>query len=94
MDPDNPNIRVIQPLPNGEELDDDNPPTPVVKTFVETIDLLYDPEQTKLPSFSPEELLGRTFLHDTPDGQHVHATIMKRLNELDHDNQRKNQIPH
>ena len=90
MDPDNPNIRVIQPPPDGEEVDDDNPtpPTPVVKTFVETIDPLYDPEHTRLPSFSPEELLGRTFLHDTPDGQRVHATIMKRLNELDHDNQR------
>ena len=32
-----------------------------------------------LPQFSPEELLGLTFLYDTGDGEHVHAKIVKKI---------------
>ena len=52
----NPNIRVLHPLSDREELEE--PAVPIVKTLTETIDPEYDPKKTKLPKFSPEELLG------------------------------------
>ena len=76
LDPANPNIRVLHQVPDGE---DEEPDNPVVKRLVEHIDPAYDPEKTKLPKFSPEELLGLTFLYDTPDGQKVRAEVIKEL---------------
>ena len=71
LDPANPNVQILQPPSDGEEEADDHAIVPVVKSIVETIDPCYDPEKAKLPTFSPDKLLGRTFLHNTPDGQHV-----------------------
>ena len=42
---------------------------------------------SKLPKFSPEELLSLTFLHDTPDGQCVHAQVIRQINDFDLDQQ-------
>ena len=36
-----------------------------------------------LPQFSPEELLGLTFLHDVGDGECVHAKIVKKILDRD-----------
>ena len=44
--------------------------------------------KTKLPKFSPEELLGLTFLHDTPDGQRVRAEIVRRFEDMESENHR------
>ena len=39
-----------------------------------------------LPQFSPEELLGLTFLYDTGDGEHVCAKIVKKIHDRDAEN--------
>ncbi len=39
-----------------------------------------------LPKFSPEELLGLTFLHELDDGQRVRATISKKILDRDAEN--------
>eukprot|EP00977_Amphora_coffeiformis_P014637 scaffold4144_cov147-Amphora_coffeaeformis.AAC.4 len=46
---------------------------------------LYD-VPIKLPKFSPEELLGLTFLHDVDDGQQVRAKIVKKILDRDAEN--------
>ena len=82
LDPQNPNIWIVQPSHKGEE----EPAIPIVKSLVDTIDPAYDPLKTKLPHFSPEELLGLTFLHDITDGQQVRAEVIKRINDMDGEN--------
>ena len=39
-----------------------------------------------LPRFSPEELLGLTFLYDTGDGERVRAKIVKKIHDKDAEN--------
>ena len=85
MDPNNPNIHVLPPSDNGE---DSEPTILYVHTLTEVTDPLYDPTKTKLPKFSPEELLGLAFLHDTPDGQRVCAQVIQPINDLDLDQQK------
>ena len=82
LDPDNPNVQVLHPSEEGEESELE-PAIPVVKSLVDTIHPEYDPEKVKLPKFSPEELLGLTFLHDTSDGQRVCAEVMRRIRDQD-----------
>ena len=74
----------MQPPVEGEDLD--APAIPVVHTVGEILHPEYDPRKTRLPKFSPEELLGLTYLHDTPDGQRVHAEIVKHINDFDGQN--------
>ena len=83
MDPANPNIRILNPNPEGEE---DEEVIPVVRSIVDHIDPEYDPSKTKLPKFNPEELLGLTFLKDTNDGQRVRAEVIKKINDIDTQN--------
>ena len=45
-----------------------------------------DPFTMELPLFSPEELLGLTFLKECEDGQTLRAKVLKHLNEWDKDN--------
>ena len=79
LNPLNPKIRVLNPEHTGEDME----PTPIVKSIVETIDPAYDPTKVKLPKFSLQELLGLTFLHDTPNGERVRAQVMKRINDME-----------
>jgi hypothetical protein len=91
LDPDNPNLRAETPTagpspnygevkPSGkaillsaaEEIPADDDPL----RFVNRSDL-------KLPSFTPEELLGRTFIRETPDGQKMRAKIVRQLITLE-----------
>jgi len=83
LDPANPNIRVLHPQVEGE---DSEPPIPVVHSLVDSIDPEYDPEKVKLPKFSPDELVGLTFLHDTQDGQRVRAEIVRRFETMESEN--------
>ena len=85
LDPNNPNIRILPPQSDGE-IEAQQEPIPIVKTLREVTRPNEDPLQTKLPMFSPEELLGRTFLLNTPDGQRVRAEVMKRINDMDSEN--------
>ena len=42
-----------------------------------------DPAEVKLPKFSPDELLGRTFLRDGDHGLKYRAKIVKAINDRD-----------
>ena len=48
-----------------------------------------DPVDLKLPLFSPEELIGLTFLLDEEDGQTFRAKVGKKINDKDADNHQK-----
>ena len=45
-----------------------------------------DPSEQKLPRFSIEELMGRSFLLDREDGQRLRAEIVKKINDQDAEN--------
>src|SRR6056297_2877496 len=36
-----------------------------------------------LPRFSPDELIGLSYLHELPDGQKVRAKIVKKTHDMD-----------
>lgn len=46
----------------------------------------FNPEELKLPRFSIEELMGRTFLVDMEDGQSFRAEIIQKINDQDAQN--------
>ena len=46
----------------------------------------FNPEELKLPCFSIEELMGRTFLVDMEDGQRLHAEIIQNINDQEAQN--------
>ena len=45
-----------------------------------------DPAEVKLPRFTIDELMGRTFLLPTEDGQRLRAEIVHKINDLDAQN--------
>ena len=47
----------------------------------------FNPAELKLPRFSIEEPMGRTFLVDTEDGQRLRAEIIQKINDNDAQNQ-------
>ena len=86
LDPENPNIRVLQELlPDGEDEDQENV-TKVVQSLPEAFVPQIDPNNVNLPKFAPDELVGRTFLHDTGNGERVRAEIVKKIEDLDAEN--------
>jgi hypothetical protein len=48
-----------------------------------------DPSGLKLPLFTPEELVGRTFLRSTDDGQTFRAKVVRKMIDNDSDNHQK-----
>ena len=82
-------VDVFPDLLAGEDSDPattDNP-----KIFVkDIIDLLreqgVDAKKIKLPTFSPDDLIGRTFLRELPDGQRVRADVFKKVLDKDAEN--------
>jgi hypothetical protein len=46
----------------------------------------------KLPQFSPDELMGRTFLRQLDDGQTYHAKILQNIQGNNAENQNKIKI--
>ena len=71
---------------DSEPATTDNP-----KIFVkDIIDLLreqgVDAKKIKLPTFSPDDLVGRTFLRELPDGQRVRAEVVKKVLDRDAEN--------
>jgi len=54
--------------------------------FSDTLAPEQDPHHVKLPKFSPDELIGLTFLHELDDGQKYRAEIVKRINDMDSSN--------
>ncbi|MDJ0828176.1 MAG: reverse transcriptase domain-containing protein, partial [Rhodobacter sp.] len=49
----------------------------------------YEAEPTALPRWSPDELLGMTFLRDTEDNQTVRAKVVKKILDRDAENHEK-----
>ena len=45
-----------------------------------------DPTQIKLPRFTPDELLGLSFLRTLDDGQVVRAEVAQKINDFDAEN--------
>ena len=73
---------VKDPLfPNRNECHSLNPGdtlTPTSKPVVQSISDYYE-DSIHLPVFSPEELVGMTFLHDTRNGQTIHAKDVQQI---------------
>ena len=46
----------------------------------------FNPEELKLPRFSIEEFMGRTFLVDMEDGQRLRAEIIQKINDQEAQN--------
>ena len=89
------NLRADNPSPkDGEEIDVDdsdidnspcnNSPTFHLKSF--TRDFGSNQSPMILPKFSPEELLQRTFVYPTSNGQKVRTEIIKKIHDADADN--------
>ena len=64
----------------GEEVRD----WPVLSTVSNAMDV--DPSAIDLPKFSPEELLGLTFLRDTESGESLRAKVTRKILDRDADN--------
>ena len=76
---------------DGEIADDDNEAERNRKKFLfSTADIVlpagFDPSELRLPRFSIEELMGRTFLLDRDDGQRLRAEIVRKINDQDAEN--------
>ena len=48
-----------------------------------------DPPNLKLPHFSPDELLGLTFIRDMPDGSKHRASVARKIKDDDAANHQK-----
>jgi hypothetical protein len=51
--------------------------------------LQVDPTDLKLPLFSPDDLLGLTFLKQTEDGQTIRAKVVRKIRDNDSENHQK-----
>ena len=77
LDPDNINYRAEFP---------EEPSAPRDPFVLSSSDIAVpglDPFELNLPKLSPDELVGHTFLHETEDGQRVHAEVIRKLATLD-----------
>jgi hypothetical protein len=80
----NPNLRA--PLsPDGGEISD----KPVLQSANELAGLHTDPSDLKRPLFTPEELIGRTFLRETDDRQAFRAKIVRKILDNESKNHQK-----
>ena len=60
-------------------------PIPKPKPHLTSVQDMFD-VPVSLPRFSPDELIGLTFLHDTGDGERVRAKITKKIKDKDAEN--------
>ena len=64
----------------SEAFDGKSPPS------VHSVSELIDPTSIKMPRFSPDELIGLTFLCELDDGQVVRAKVIKKIHDIDAEN--------
>ena len=57
-----------------------------VKSLSDFLDTGSGPPSLKLPTFSPEQLLGLTFLRETEDGQKIRAKVTRKVMDRDAEN--------
>jgi hypothetical protein len=90
----NPNLRAMNILDdplnlvaNPNPMDGEESGNSAVPKFIHsTADISYperNPSELKLPRFSIEEIMGRTFLFDTKDGQKLRAQVIRKINDQD-----------
>ena len=75
--------RLVRPdnsLPDGGEVKS----KPVLASANDLLNL--DPSAQELPKFSPDELLGLTYLHDVGDGEKMRAKITRKIIDRDAQN--------
>ena len=80
-DPVFPNLNARPPdgsPPDGGEVVSQKP---VISSLNDTLQI--DPSALELPCFSPEELLGLTYLHETENGDKVWAKIVRQVRDRD-----------
>ena len=75
LNPHNPNLRTSFGVGETNE--------PILFSASDLSGLNVDPPNLKLPHFSPDELVGLTFIHDTADGQKFRAKVARKI--VDHD---------
>ena len=89
------NLRADSLIPNNGEDDghnDDVEPQVEVETVRTLSDLLaedhglLESQEIKVPKFTPEELIGLTFLHERDNGDRVRAQVMKKIIDNDAQN--------
>jgi hypothetical protein len=80
----NPNLRAYL-SPDGGEIND----KPILQSTDDLSGLHSDPSDLKLPLFTPEELVGRTFLRSTDDGQTFRAKVVRKIVDNDSANHQK-----
>ena len=78
LDPLNPNLRANPNAPTG---------IPILRNSTDLTNIPIDPTLLKLPSFSPDELLGKTFTRTYEPGDSYKATVIKRINDAHATNQ-------
>ena len=85
-DPLFPNIRARTPAPSGPlSLDGGEVSSrPVLHSLPDALDV--NPSNLELLEFSPDELLGLSFLHDTDNGQCIRAKVMRKILDRDAEN--------
>ena len=64
-------------------------PTPILHSVPDIRDPELCPSEIRLPSFSPEELLTKTFIREATDGRTFRAEIVRQVLELDDSNQKR-----
>ena len=85
-DPLFPNIHARPPAPSGPSLLDRGEVSsrPVLHSLSDALDV--NPSNLELPKFSPDELLGLSFLCDTDNGQRIRAKVMRKNLDRDAEN--------
>ena len=92
-DPTQLNLRAMPISEDPLGIINDTPVTPVTEDVINGTQFIYsvgdmiepgfNPLNVKLPRFSVEELIGRTFLLDRDDGQRLRAEIVRKIEDQD-----------
>ena len=61
-------------------------PTKTIMSSTDIAGLNIEPTRLKLPKFSPDELIGQTFIQQDDDGTNYSATIVKRIKDKESEN--------
>ena len=85
-DPAHPNLRAVQGFGDNSS---ETIPTPTLFSASDRTGLDIDPPNLKLPHFSPDDLLGLTFIRDMPDGRKFRATVARKIKDDDAANHQK-----
>jgi Reverse transcriptase (RNA-dependent DNA polymerase) len=92
LNPTHPNLRAEAPFPghlisdDGEEYDGIRKP---ILSATDVAGLNMDPSELKLPKFSPDELLGITFIRQLNDGKDYRAKVIRKIQDDDAANNQK-----